>query len=90
MNGIAIHVGLDAGGSLDHETALHVFSLIGGWPGALVAQRVLRHKTKKRSFQIEFWVTVILNCGALGWLFTSPGAQALESVLEMAWELVGQ
>ena len=72
------------------EATLQLFSLIGGWPGALVAQRVLRHKTKKRSFQIEFWVTVMLNCGALGWLFTAPGTQALKSVLDMAWELIRQ
>lgn len=63
------------------ETTLHVFSLVGGWPGALVAQRVLRHKSKKQSFQMAFWVTVVLNCSALGWLFSSPGVRALKSVL---------
>jgi uncharacterized membrane protein YsdA (DUF1294 family)/cold shock CspA family protein len=59
------------------ETTLHIFSLVGGWPGALVAQKVLRHKSKKQSFQVAFWVTVVLNCSALGWLFSSPGARAL-------------
>lgn len=52
------------------ESTLHLFALAGGWPGALVAQRLLRHKTKKQSFQIVFWVTVFLNCGVLGWLFS--------------------
>lgn len=63
------------------ESTLHVLSLIGGWPGALVAQKLFRHKTKKQSFQIVFWTTVVLNCAGLGWLFTSSGADALRSVL---------
>lgn len=32
------------------EQTLHLFSLLGGWPGALVAQQILRHKTSKQSF----------------------------------------
>jgi uncharacterized membrane protein YsdA (DUF1294 family)/cold shock CspA family protein len=63
------------------ESTLHLFALIGGWPGALAAQNLLRHKTKKQSFQIVFWVTVVLNCGALGWLFSSKGSEALHSIL---------
>jgi uncharacterized membrane protein YsdA (DUF1294 family)/cold shock CspA family protein len=63
------------------ESTLHLFGLVGGWPGALVAQKVLRHKSKKQSFQVAFWGTVILNCSALGWLFSSSGARALKSVL---------
>lgn len=58
------------------ESTLHLFALVGGWPGALAAQRLLRHKSSKRSFQIGFWVTVVLNCGALAWLLTSAGAAA--------------
>lgn len=63
------------------EGTLHLFGLIGGWPGAFVAQKFLRHKTKKLSFQIIFWATVVLNCGALGWLFTPDGSAALRNVL---------
>ena len=63
------------------ESTLHLLALIGGWPGALAAQNLLRHKTKKQSFQIGFWVTVVLNCGALGWLFSSKGADALHFIL---------
>jgi uncharacterized membrane protein YsdA (DUF1294 family) len=51
------------------ERTLHVLALIGGWPGALVAQRVFRHKSAKPSFRIVFWATVILNCGALAWFW---------------------
>jgi uncharacterized membrane protein YsdA (DUF1294 family)/cold shock CspA family protein len=52
------------------ESTLHLFSLVGGWPGAMLAQRRLRHKTQKESFQFTYWVTVILNCAALGWLLS--------------------
>jgi len=48
------------------ENTLHLFALIGGWPGALLAQRRYRHKTRKLSFRRVFWMTVALNCVALG------------------------
>ena len=41
------------------ETTLHAFALVGGWPGAYVAQRHLRHKTSKKGFQLVFWVIVL-------------------------------
>lgn len=66
------------------ERTLQVLSLVGGWPGALVAQKLLRHKTKKQSFQIVFWATVVLNCVGLVWLFSRSGADALRSVLDAA------
>lgn len=66
------------------ESTLHLIGLAGGWPGALVAQRLLRHKSRKPSFQIVFWATVILNCGALAWLFSAPGAEALRALLDSA------
>jgi uncharacterized membrane protein YsdA (DUF1294 family) len=47
------------------ENTLHFLGLIGGWPGALLAQRILRHKSSKQSFQIMFWITVVLNCSVL-------------------------
>lgn len=43
------------------ENTLLIVGLVGGWPGAVVAQQVLRHKTKKLSFRSRFWFTVILN-----------------------------
>ena len=63
------------------ESTLHFVGLIGGWPGALVAQGILRHKSKKASFQVVFWATVMFNCGALGWLFSDSGARVLRSIL---------
>jgi uncharacterized membrane protein YsdA (DUF1294 family)/cold shock CspA family protein len=55
------------------EGTLHLLALIGGWPGALVAQSVLRHKSRKQPFRAIFWLTVILNCAALAWLSTPGG-----------------
>lgn len=55
------------------ESHLHLLSLSGGWPGAWLAQQLLRHKTAKASFRRKYWATVALHCGALlawalGWL----------------------
>ena len=47
------------------ERLLHLFGLLGGWPGGLFAQRLLRHKTAKRPFQRRFLVTVLINCALL-------------------------
>jgi uncharacterized membrane protein YsdA (DUF1294 family)/cold shock CspA family protein len=66
------------------ESTLHIFGLVGGWPGALLAQKVLRHKSKKQSFHVAFWFTVILNCGALVWLLSPSGSRALRAILGMA------
>jgi len=63
------------------ETSLHTLALIGGWPGALIAQQVLRHKSRKNAFQFAFWATVVFNCAAFGWLFTTEGEALLRSVI---------
>lgn len=64
------------------EKNLHALALLGGWPGAIVAQQTLRHKSAKASFRAVFWTTVVLNCGILAWLFTDSGAAFLRSVTE--------
>lgn len=46
------------------ENTLHLLSLAGGWPGALIAQQILRHKTSKASFVVVFWMTIALNMAA--------------------------
>ena len=48
------------------ETSLHLLALVGGWPGALAAQRIFRHKTQKLSFQLVFWTVVVLHLGLVG------------------------
>ena len=47
------------GGWRVSEKQLHLVALLGGWPGALLAQHSLRHKTVKRKFRFVFWLTVI-------------------------------
>ena len=43
------------------ERTLHVAAFVGGWPGALLGQRVFHHKTQKRTFQLVFWLIVALH-----------------------------
>jgi uncharacterized membrane protein YsdA (DUF1294 family) len=53
------------------EASLLALGVIGGWPGAIVAQQVFRHKTIKSRFRVAFWLTVLLNLAyflMLGWL----------------------
>jgi len=64
------------------EKTLHLLALIGGWPGALAAQRMFRHKSIKAEFQSAFWLTVIVNSLALGWLLTSSGAAFIGNALQ--------
>lgn len=63
------------------ESTLHLLALIGGWPGAALAQKAFRHKSKKQEFQQAFWVTVLVNCCALAWLLTAKGSAVLHSLL---------
>lgn len=52
------------------ENSLHVAALLGGWPGAWFAQRLLRHKSAKPSFRQVFWATVALHWALLAlWLY---------------------
>jgi len=43
------------------EKTLQLMALFGGWPGALLAQQWLRHKTQKQSFRLVFWAMVLVN-----------------------------
>lgn len=52
------------------EAFLHLLGFLGGWPGALVAQRVFRHKSGKVSFQVAFWITAALNSAVALWLLS--------------------
>jgi uncharacterized membrane protein YsdA (DUF1294 family)/cold shock CspA family protein len=63
------------------EASLHLLALLGGWPGALLAQQTLRHKSKKGSFRVTLWFTVLLNCAGLVWLHTSEGLAFLRQLL---------
>jgi uncharacterized membrane protein YsdA (DUF1294 family) len=63
------------------ESSLHFLGVVGGWPGALLAQKKYRHKSKKEEFQTVFWATVFINCFAVGWLLTNNGAIFLNGLL---------
>lgn len=47
------------------ERSLLLAGLAGGWPGAMLAQRLVHHKRSKASFMWRFYVTVVLNLAAL-------------------------
>jgi len=47
------------------ERTLHIYELLGGWPGGFVAQRMLRHKNRKFSYQLSFWFIAALHMA--GW-----------------------
>ncbi|RLS81573.1 MAG: DUF1294 domain-containing protein [Planctomycetota bacterium] len=49
------------------ERTLHLLSLLGGWPGAHLAQRFFRHKTLKFRFRLIFWLTVAAHLAIIAW-----------------------
>ena len=51
------------------EDTLIFLGFACGWPGAIIAQQVLRHKSNKASFRSAFWGSVVLN--VLGFLVLS-------------------
>jgi uncharacterized membrane protein YsdA (DUF1294 family)/cold shock CspA family protein len=65
------------------ESSLHLLSLAGGWLGALMAQKILRHKSIKADFRLVFFVTVVINILTLAWLHTGDGAAILSKVLSL-------
>lgn len=70
------------------EDQLHAIALLGGWPGALAAQRRFRHKSSKRAFRSVFWMTAVGNVGVLVFFLTPWGKGVLASVarfFELAW-----
>jgi uncharacterized membrane protein YsdA (DUF1294 family) len=71
----------ETGGWRTSENTLHLLALVGGWPGALIAQSNLRHKTRKQPFRAVFWITVVLNCAVFLWLCTPAGAGAWRSII---------
>ena len=48
------------------ERTLQLLSLLGGWPGALIAQQWLRHKSQKRRFIVVLWLCIFGNVSVIG------------------------
>lgn len=65
------------------ERTLLDLGLLCGWPGALAAQQLLRHKTVKVSFRSAFWRTVVLNVALVALLLSPVGRGALDAVLDL-------
>lgn len=75
------------------EVRLQGLALVGGWPGALVAQYLFHHKTCKGSFQVVFWAIVALH--QVLWWFLSPDLLAYYQheifvALSNIWESISQ
>ncbi|AWB66335.1 hypothetical protein C2869_07770 [Saccharobesus litoralis] len=62
------------------ELRLHILAVCGGWPGAYIAQRQLRHKSVKRQFKVVFWLTVFINIASFAWLLSKQGQGALSLI----------
>ncbi len=60
------------------ESTLQILSLAGGWPGALIAQQTLRHKSSKMSFIITLWAMVLLSIFGYLWIITEKGKPILD------------
>ena len=49
------------------ELTLHMFELLGGWPGSLLGQRTFHHKTRKITYQVVFWGIVCVHLVLIAW-----------------------
>src|SRR3546814_20396935 len=67
------------------ESTLHLVDLLGGWPGALIAQQQFRHKTVKASFQFAFWCSALAKIALMGLFVRSGVARALADALVGDW-----
>ncbi|MCK6264606.1 DUF1294 domain-containing protein [Vibrio sp. ZSDE26] len=63
------------------EPILHLFAVSGGWPGAALAQSLLRHKSNNVNFAYGFWLTVVVNVLVFAWTFTDVGEKKLYELI---------
>jgi uncharacterized membrane protein YsdA (DUF1294 family)/cold shock CspA family protein len=52
------------------ESTLHLLEFLGGWPAALAAQQIFRHKNRKTSYQVAFWLIVLSHFAIAALLIT--------------------
>ena len=55
------------------EKTLQTMALLGGWPGAVLGQQWLRHKSSKTEFQLQFWLYVLLHIVVMLWVLSPWG-----------------
>lgn len=63
------------------ENMLLGLGLLGGWPGAILAQQIFRHKIRKRRFMAVFAGTVVANVGVLAVVLSLAGAPIRSAVI---------
>ncbi len=73
-------------GQREPEALLHLLEFLGGWPGAFIAQRHIRHKCSKATYQLVFWLIVashefIAIDYLRGWAWIKGAAHALKIAL---------
>lgn len=71
------------GGWRVSERALLLIGLAGGWPGAVLAQQGLRHKSRKQPFRTWFWCSVAVH-GGLFVLLAGPWGRPVLATLAAA------
>lgn len=47
------------------EANLHSLEFLGGWIGAFIGQKFFHHKNKKKSYQVMFWLMLVLQGAAV-------------------------
>jgi uncharacterized membrane protein YsdA (DUF1294 family) len=55
------------------ENELHMMELVFGWPGALIAQEEIRHKTQKDGFLLKFKLAAVANLALVGFYLNLRG-----------------
>lgn len=63
------------------ESTLQWLAFLGGWPGALLAQETLHHKSRKATFQGTFWFVTVVNIAAVTWLLSPYGEHFLARIV---------
>jgi uncharacterized membrane protein YsdA (DUF1294 family) len=63
------------------ENRLHLLAFLGGWPGAIVAQQQLRHKTQKKSFIVIFSLMMLANITVLAALHSPWGLAIVHKIV---------
>ncbi len=64
------------------ERTLQLLALCCGWPGALIAQQYLRHKSQKVSFRVILGCMIIINNLLLFGALSDRGQHLLYSIAQ--------